>query len=325
MPEAELHVSSGPEESLTSERDAHSPDRDPSDIDTTVELSQSKRLGIMGWLAIGWLALVVVMAIAPWLFPVPELTERFPDTLRNRDFGPRSGHLLGFDSAGRDLAAKVVYGTRASMIVSVFAISIGLLIGGTLGLVAGYFRGRVDAVITNLFNVGLAIPQLVLALTLAAVFSTGTDVSYLRRVAVVTFAIGFAAIPILGRITRANTLTWANREFVLASKTVGARTPRILWREVLPNVLPAMFSIALLSIAVAIVVEGGLALLGVGIPAGIESPSWGNLIATGRSQMLLGEARQVIAASAMVFFTVLSLNYLGDVVRARFDVRESAL
>ena len=96
-------------------------------------------------------------------------------------------------------------------------------------------------------------------------------------------------------------------------------------REVLPNVAPAMFSIALLGIAVALVVEGGLALIGVGIPADITSPSWGNLIATGRSQMLLGEAAQVMTASLMVFFTVLSLNYLGDVVRARFDVRDSAL
>lgn len=293
--------------------------------DTELAVARTKRLGVIGWLAIIWLVLVALMAAVPSLFPVPELTERFPDSLRNRDFGPTSGHPLGFDTSGRDLLAKLVHGTRASMIVSVLAVSFGLVIGGTLGLIAGYFRGRVDTIITNAFNVGLAIPQLVLALTLAAVFASDANAGYGQRVLVVTFAIGFASIPILGRITRANTLTWANREFVLASKTIGAKTPRILIREVLPNVAPAMFSIALLGIAVAIVVEGGLALLGVGIPADITSPSWGNLIATGRSQMLLGEAGQVMAASTMVFFTVLSLNYLGDVVRARFDVRESAL
>lgn len=290
-----------------------------------VAIARTKRLGVIGWLAIVWLVLVALMAAVPSLFPVPELTERFPDSLRNRDFGPTSGHPLGFDTAGRDLLSKLVHGTRASMIVSVLAVSFGLVIGGTLGLVAGYFRGRVDTIITNAFNVGLAIPQLVLALTLAAVFASDANAGYGQRVLVVTFAIGFASIPLLGRITRANTLTWANREFVLASKTIGAKTPRILIREVLPNVAPAMFSIALLGVAVAIVVEGGLALLGVGIPADITSPSWGNLIATGRSQMLLGEAGQVMAASTMVFATVLSLNYLGDVVRARFDVRESAL
>lgn len=323
MPEAELNVTAGSDEDAPTGVTTVPTDIDGSD--TTVEKSKSKRLGIIGWLAIAWLIVVALMAIVPSLFPVPDLTERSTDVLRSGDFGPRAGNWLGFDTSGRDLAAKVVYGTRASMIISVCAIAFGLLVGGTLGLVAGYFRGRIDTVITNIFNVGLAIPQLVLALTLAAVFASGNDVSYSNRVAVVTFAIGFAAIPILGRITRANTLTWASREFVLAAKTVGARTPRIILREVLPNVLPAMFSIALLSIAVAIVVEGGLALLGVGVPADITSPSWGNLISTGRSQMLLGEAAQVVTASAMVFFTVLSLNYLGDVVRARFDVRDSAL
>jgi len=298
---------------------------DPGDADPGVSLAKTKRLGPIGWLAIIWLVLVALMAFVPQLFPVPGLTERFPEALRARDFGPTAGHPLGFDTSGRDLLAKLVYGTRASMIVSVLAVSFGLLIGGTLGLIAGYFRGRVDTVITNAFNVGLAIPQLVLAITLAAVFASDANAGYGQRVLVVTFAIGFASIPILGRITRANTLTWASREFVMAAKTVGAKTPRIIIREVLPNVAPAMFSIALLGIAIAIVVEGGLALIGVGIPADITSPSWGNLIATGRSQMLLGEAAQVMTASLMVFFTVLSLNYLGDVVRARFDVRDSAL
>jgi peptide/nickel transport system permease protein len=298
---------------------------DPRDADPGVSLAKTKRLGPIGWLAIIWLVLVALMAFVPQLFPVPGLTERFPEALRERDFGPTAGHPLGFDTSGRDLLAKLVHGTRASMIVSVLAVSFGLLVGGTLGLIAGYFRGRVDTVITNAFNVGLAIPQLVLAITLAAVFASDANAGYGQRVLVVTFAIGFASIPILGRITRANTLTWASREFVMAAKTVGAKTPRIIIREVLPNVAPAMFSIALLGIAIAIVVEGGLALIGVGIPADITSPSWGNLIATGRSQMLLGEAAQVMTASLMVFFTVLSLNYLGDVVRARFDVRDSAL
>lgn len=295
------------------------------DDDGAMTVSKTKRLGPIGWLAIIWLGLVALMAFVPQLFPVPGLTERFPEALRDRDFGPTAGHPLGFDTSGRDLLSKLVYGTRASMIVSVLAISFGLLVGGALGLIAGYFRGKVDTVITNAFNVGLAIPQLVLALTLAAVFASDANAGYGQRVLVVTFAIGFSSIPILGRITRANTLTWASREFVMAAKTVGAKTPRIIIREVLPNVAPAMFSIALLGIAVAIVVEGGLALLGVGIPADITSPSWGNLIATGRSQMLLGEAAQVMTASLMIFFTVLSLNYLGDVVRARFDVRDSAL
>ena len=112
---------------------------------------------------------------------------------------------------------------------------------------------------------------------------------------------------------------------MLAARLLGTKTRRIIWREVLPNVLPAMMSIALLGIGVAIVAEGGLALLGVGVPAAIDSPSWGNLIATLRSQLFLGRPWGVFAPAMAIFFTVRSLNYLGDVIRARFDVRESVL
>jgi peptide/nickel transport system permease protein len=296
-------------------------------VETAEEVQQArtKKLGVFGWLAIVWLALVVLMALVPTLFPVPAVDERFREPIISDSFGPQGSHFLGFDDSGFDMASKVVYGTRASAIVSVGAVTFGLVLGGALGLIAGYFRGRLDAVLTSAFNVMLAIPQVVLALTLATVFASGEDVSYARRVLVVTFAIGIVSVPILGRITRANALAWSQREFVMAAKVLGTRTPRILWREVLPNVMPAMFSIALLAVAVAIVVEGGLALLGVGVPASIDSPSWGNLIASGRSQMLLGKPWVVFAPSIAIFLTVLSLNYLGDVVRARFDVRESLL
>ncbi len=291
-----------------------------------VELARTKRLGFFGWFAILWLVMVAAMAIVPTLFPVADVDHRFREPIIDDEFGPRTGHWLGFDDSGFDMMSKVVYGTRASLIVSVGAIAIGLVAGGFLGLVAGYFRGWIDTLLANAFNVMLAVPSLVLALTLAAVLSPpGGDVTYFRRVMVVTLAIGLVSIPTLGRITRANTLAWSQREFVLAARVLGGKSARILVREVLPNVLPAMFSIALLGIAVAIVVEGGLALLGVGVPAGIDTPSWGNLIATGRSQMLLGKPWIVLAPSVLIFVTVLCLNYLGDVVRARFDVRESAL
>lgn len=294
------------------------------DAETEIEMAATKKLGPMGWLAIGWLALVVVMAIAPGIFPFGELGERDIEALRS-DEGASLAHPFGFDSRGSDLMTRVIYGTRASVLVAVGSITLGLIFGGLLGLISGYFRGRLDSLIVNVFNVMLAIPALVLALTLATVFASGNDVSYARRVVVVTFAIGVVSVPILGRITRASTLTWSEREFVIAAKAMGARSHRIIIREVLPNVLPAMFSITLLGMAIAIITEGGLAVIGVGIPAELSTPSWGNLIATGRSQMLLGAPNQIIGPALFIFFTVLSLNYLGDVVRARFDVRESVL
>ena len=136
------------------------------------------------------------------------------------------------------------------------------------------------------------------------------------------FALGVVSIPILARITRANSLQWSQREFVLAARAQGATNRRVMIREVLPNVLPAMFSIALLAIAVVIVAEGGLSILGIGVlPPAV---SWGNMIASTRAD-LITLPYELFEPIACIFFTVLSLNYLGDIVRARTDVRESAL
>lgn len=290
-----------------------------------VERSKAKRLGVVGWIAIAWLVIIALMAIAPGIFPVTSLTERSRDAIVNQEFGPSADHPLGVDMSGYDMMTKVVYGARASLTVGVVAIVFSLVVGGLLGMIAGYFRGKLDTVLTGVFNILLAFPALVLALTLVTVFASEAGVSYARRVGVVTLALGLVSIAPLARITRANTLVWSEREFVLASKLLGTKTPRILFREVLPNVLPAMMQISLLGIGIVIIAEGGLALLGVGVPANIDSPSWGNLIASLRSQLFLGRPWGVFAPSVAIFLTVLSLNYLGDVMRARFDVRESML
>ncbi|HMJ77141.1 MAG TPA: ABC transporter permease, partial [Iamia sp.] len=270
--------------------------------------------GIGGALASTWMALALAMAVAPGIFPVPALTERSRDALVADRFGPQPGHWLGVDSNGFDMAAKVVHGARASLLVGVGAMIVGLLLGGTLGLLAGYFRGRTDAVVSTVFDFMLAFPQLVLALTLVTVFATSAqseEVAYGQRVAVVTLAIGVASVPVLGRIARAATLTWAQREFVVAARSGGATSLRIIVREILPNVAPTLLSVVLLGIGVVIVVEGGLALLGLGVPPSVDSPSWGNLIATLRSQLFLGRPWGVFAPSIAVFLTVLSLNVLG--------------
>ena len=136
----------------------------------------------------------------------------------------------------------------------------GLVFGGFLGLIAGYYRGKTDTFLSYLFNIFLAIPQLVLALALVAVFASEPDRQRRKaRVVARDLASDIVSIPILGRITRANTLAWSEREFVLAARRMGAKNQRIIIREVLPNVLPAMCSIALLGIAVVIVARRGLA------------------------------------------------------------------
>jgi peptide/nickel transport system permease protein len=186
----------------------------------------------------------------------------------------------------------------------------------------GFFRGRVDAIITPLMTVLLAIPQFVLALSLVTVLASSDNVSSNRRLSVVILGLGIVSIPILGRITRANTLTWSEREFVTAARAMGARSWRIMFREVLPNVVPAMLSIALLGVGIAIVAEGGLSLFGVGVQ--LPTPSWGNIIAENRDQ-LRRAPHIVLFTTAVLFLTVLALNYLADVVSRRFEVRESVL
>jgi peptide/nickel transport system permease protein len=295
----------------------------PVEGDVTVETAATKKLGLFGWLAIVWMTNVLIWAIFAPVLPIPSPSKHF---LLHTNEGPSLAHPMGTDGTGQDLLARVVWGARASLVVAVSAVLFGLIFGGFFGLIAGYYRGKLDTVLVNIFNVFLAIPQLVLALALVAVFASDPAVSVGKREFWLIISIGLVSIPIIGRITRASALSWTQREFVLAARSMGAKNGRIMRRDVLPNVLPAMFSIALLGIAVVIVLEGGLSILGVGVPP--STPSWGNMIATGRNELtkIIGASPQVIIApSIAIFLTVLSLNYLGDVVRARFDVREAAI
>lgn len=278
-----------------------------------------KKLGIGAWLAIIWLATWLLLAIFAPLLPIPDPTETFPEIARQ---GPSSGHILGGDALGRDVLSRIIWGGRASFAVGLGSVAVGLLIGGFLGLITGFFRGRTDAIVTPLMSLLLAIPQFVLALSLVTILASSDDVSSTRRIGVVIVGLGIVSIPILGRITRANTLSWSEREFVTAARAMGARSWRIMFRDVLPNVVPAMLSIALLGVGVAIIAEGGLSVFGVGVQ--LPTPSWGNIIAEARGQLRTAP-HIVMFTSIVLFFTVLALNFLGDVISQRFEVREGQL
>jgi peptide/nickel transport system permease protein len=289
-----------------------------------VEQAATRKLGILGWLCVVWMILIVSAAILAPLLPLPD-PQKSDGQFARMGPGHDVAHILGGDATGKDMLSRVIFGARTSLLVAFGAVLFGLVVGGLLGLLAGYFKGRVDTVLSTIFNVFLAMPALVLALSLVAVLaSTDEDTSLLRKVVVLTLVIGIVSVPILARITRAATLSWSEREFVKAAEVSGATPSRIIIREVLPNVLPAMMSIALLGVAVAIVAEGSLALLGVGVSQ-TDAPTWGNMVAEGRNALEDDLAYIMLIPAAAIFFTVLSLNYLGDVVRARFDVRESVL
>jgi peptide/nickel transport system permease protein len=287
---------------------------------------RKRRLTLGAWLAIGWLVFIIaICALAP-ILPLDPPTGPKANDFQNMGVGPgKGGHVLGTDDNGRDVLSRVIWGGRASLLVGFGSIMVGVLIGGLAGLAAGYVRGRTDSILTSLFNIFLAFPQLVLALTLVAVLSPGTPgnpATWGSRLLVMIIAIGIVSIPILGRITRANSLSWSQREFVMAAEAQGATRRSIMFREVLPNVVPAMLSIALLGVAIVIVIEGGLAIFGLSIPQ--PSPSWGNMIAS-QIDTIEDYPHVWLAPSVVIFLTVLALNYVGDLVRRLFDVRESVL
>ncbi len=282
-------------------------------------VTPQRKLGFIAWVAIIWLGTMLLLAILAPVLPIPDPTETFPEIARQ---GPSAGHLLGGDTLGRDLLSRIIWGGRASFAVGFGAVGVGLFIGGFLGLVTGFYRGKVDTIVTPLMSLLLAIPQFVLALSLVTVLASADDVSSVRRIGVVVVGLGIVSIPILGRITRANTLAWSERDFVTAAKAMGAKNWRIMFRDVLPNVVPAMVAITLLGVGVAIIAEGGLSVFGVGVQ--LPTPSWGNIIAEARGQLRTAP-HIVLITSLVLFLTVLSLNFLGDVISRRFEVREGQL
>ncbi len=282
--------------------------------------ARSGKLGVLGTMALAWLVAVTLLAILAPVLPLDDPDDNFASIVNEGPF--TDGHILGGDNLGRDMLSRMIWGARASLLLGATSVTIGLVLGGVLGLTAGYFRGRADTILSGMFDILLSFPQLILAITLVTVYASGEGVSPTRRMVVLILSLGVVSIPVLARITRANTLAWTQREFVTAARAMGAKNRQIMFGEVLPNVLPAMFSIALLSIAVVIVAEGGLSLLGVGVQ--LPTPSWGNILSEGRND-LRDASHTVLIPTFAIFVTVLSLNYLGDIVRARFDVRESAL
>jgi peptide/nickel transport system permease protein len=270
-----------------------------------------RRLGVLFWIAIGWMALVFVVAIFADVLPLPSPTDM--DMLERR--APFSAeHWLGTDGLGRDELSRLIYGARISLIVGLCAPVIGVTIGGALGMLAGYFRGRFESFVVGSMDVLLAFPPLILALAVTAYLG--------QSIFNLTCILGVLGIPAFMRVARAATLSLARREFVVAAQALGASHARILLRELLPNVLLPLLAFFLLGVAVTIVVEGSLSFLGLGVPPPISS--WGSMIGEGRESLEVAPQLAFIPAIAM-FLTVLSFNLIGDTMRALTDPRQGAL
>ena len=267
--------------------------------------------GWLFWLALAWIGLIVLAAALADVLPLPSPTDM--DMLERRA-PPSAAHWLGTDRLGRDMLARLIHGARISLTVAILAPLIGLLVGGALGILAGYCRGFLETAVVGGVDVLLAFPPLVLALAITAYLG--------QTVAILTSIIGILSIPAFTRVARAATLSLASREFILAARAMGATEVRILLRELLPNVIPPLMAFFLLAIAVTIVVEGALSFLGLGVPP--PAPSWGGMIGEGR-ESLEAAPRIAFLPALFMFVTVLSFNVVGDTLRVLTDPRQAAL
>ncbi len=295
-------------------RPREAPGQEGENIRARALARRRRRLGLFFWLPAGWLVLVSGLAISADRLPLPDRDEMDFVELAVPPWDSES-HLLGTDTQGRDILARVIYGARVSLTVGLLAPAIGMTLGLVIGILAGYYRGRIESAITIGLDTILALPGLVVLLLASAIFG--------GSLTVVTVSLGLLLIPAFARVSRANTLAFAQREFVTAAKAMGARDVRIMALELLPNVVLPVAAYALVVVAFAIVVEGALSFLGLSVPS--PTPSWGGMIAEGREH--LGETPHIsFIPAAVMFLTVLSFNLVGDRLRSRLaDVRESAI
>jgi peptide/nickel transport system permease protein len=267
------------------------------------------------WLAVAW---IVVLGVVLLLVPVLPLDD--PDDPSASLFAGvnKEGFLFGSDELGRDLFSRVLWGGRVSLAIGIVSLVLGFILGGFIGITAGFFRGRYEKLVMAMVDVMLSFPALILALALLRLLSDpGTlEGSFGKVVTVLTVL----AIPSLARITRANTLVYSQREFVLAARSLGAKPWRILVKEILPNVLPSMLSFSFVALAILVVAEGALAFLGLSVEA--PTVTWGKLIELGRGDLDKAPNLALIPC-AFLFITLLALNLVGDKLQSRFSVREA--
>ncbi|MDT0203148.1 dipeptide/oligopeptide/nickel ABC transporter permease/ATP-binding protein [Nocardioides sp. AE5] len=258
--------------------------------------------GPLFWCCVAWLVVVVVAALFADLLPLA-------DPLQTRTGPPRSGpssdNLLGTDALGRDLLARVVHGAKVTLGVGLGATAIAIVFGGLVGTVAGYCRGWVDTVVTMIIDAVLAFPSLVVALVVVTFLG-----SSLMNV---TLVLGVLSAPAAARLTRGSTIAIREREFVISSKVLGARTLRTIRRDVVPNILPPVLSFAFLLVGVMIVAEGSLAFLGLSVRP--PTPTWGGMIEEGRISLDTSMWATLVPAGVLVI-TVLALNWIHDVLLA---------
>lgn len=280
---------------------------------------EGRRPDVIVWLCAAWLILLALAAIFASVLPLGDANNAANALNTTPYLAPfaDSAHPLGTNANGLDELARVIYGARDSLTISLLATAISVIVGGAIGVIAGFYRRSVDSIINVLTTVLMSVPPLILLIVIAGALAPNV-----RNIA---FALSLLTIPPMVRLARANTIAYAQREFVLAAQAIGTTKRRIIWRELVPNVLPPVLSMAVVVVSVLIVAEASLSFLGLGIKP--PQATWGNMIAEGQASDTT--MRQypfiVLVPGAVLFMTVFSFNILGERAQKRFDPRGSKI
>ena len=256
-------------------------------------------------LALAWLALLVIVAVAAhWLSPYSPTTQNVSNMLAE----PSAAHWLGTDDLGRDILSRLIHGAPATIYASFLAVGIAILLGVPVGLVAGYFGGWIDDVISRTIDTLLSFPAIVLAIAVTGALGIGLTNGMI--------AVGIVFAPQLARLARARTLVVRHELYVDAARCFGASTSHILWRHVLPNtVQPVIVQVTLL-LAAALLAEASLSFLGLGVQP--PNPSWGAMLARAYQAMDVAP-EQMYPPGLAILFTALAFNALGESLRVALD------
>jgi peptide/nickel transport system permease protein len=266
---------------------------------------RQRRSAVLGLAVV--VAFVLMALLAPLLAPYDPAQQSWTAVRKP----PSWSHWFGTDESGRDLFSRVVFGARASLLAGVISVSIALGVGVPTGLLAGYRGGWIDALISRITDAMLACPFLILAIALAAFLGPSLTNAMI--------AIGVTATPIFVRLTRGQVLAVKVEDYVEAARAVGNPAARIVFRHILPNILPALIVQATLSIATAIIAEASLSFLGLGQQP--PAPSWGSMLNTAQ-RFLTNAPWMAIWPGLAIFLAVLSFNLLGDGLRDALDPKE---
>jgi peptide/nickel transport system permease protein len=261
----------------------------------------------LGFFGLSILSLLVLAAItAPWISPYDPIVQHQGKELQ----GPSSQFWLGTDELGRDLLSRVIYGARPSLVVALMVVMIGGGLGIVAGLTAGYLGGWIDTLLMRFFDALFAFPAILLGFVIIAALGPGTTQ--------VAYAIAFAVVPSLGRVSRSLVLKERHRDYVLAARCVGARSGRVMFLHVLPNAISPMIVNIALIMGFSVLAEASLAFLGLGTQP--PTPSWGAMLNASRAYLRV-DPWMAICPGVVLALLLLGLNYLADALRDAFDPR----